>query len=71
VTFSHEATDARLIKAGLDERAMNVNLAVPKWARLDAEARDLPIMIRASVHVYNTEEEVARFVDVVRQTLTD
>lgn len=65
VTFSHESTDSRRLKAGLDERAMNVNLAVPKWARLDSEARNLPIMIRASVHAYNSEEEVARFVEAV------
>lgn len=69
VTFSHNAINARQIKAGLDERAMNVNLAVPKWARLDAEARDLPIMIRASVHAYNTEEEVARFTSVVAEAV--
>jgi selenocysteine lyase/cysteine desulfurase len=65
VTFSHESTDARRIKAALDERGMNTNLAIPKWARLDAEDRGLPTMIRASVHAYNTEEEVERFAEAV------
>lgn len=65
VTFSHASTDIKRIKVALARNNMNVNMAVPKWARLDAEARNLPIMIRASVHAYNAEDEVDRFVDVV------
>lgn len=65
VTFSHNSVDAHLIKACLDEQAMNTNLAIPKWARLDAEDRGLPVMIRASVHAYNTLDEVERFAEAV------
>ena len=61
VTFSHADKDARRIKIGLDQRGMNVNLSVPQWARLDAEDRNLPVMIRASVHAYNSEAEIERF----------
>jgi len=32
---------------------------------LDARARQLPDLVRASVHYYNTEEEVARFAAAV------
>jgi selenocysteine lyase/cysteine desulfurase len=32
---------------------------------LDARARRLPDVVRASVHYYNTEEEVTRFVAAV------
>ena len=71
VTFSHDTTDIKRIKVALARNEMNVNMAVPKWARLDAEARSLPVMIRASVHAYNTEQEVERFVDVVKETVTD
>ena len=67
VTFSHDKTDVRRIKIALDQAGMNTNLAVPKWARLDAEARGLPTMIRASVHAYNTEEEVEAFTEAVRR----
>lgn len=71
VTFSHATTDIKRIKVALARNEMNVNMAVPKWARLDAEARSLPVMIRASVHAYNTEQEVERFVDVVKETVTE
>lgn len=70
VTFSHTTTDIKRIKVALARHEMNVNMAVPKWARLDAEARNLPVMIRASVHAYNTEEEVDRFVGVVEEAVT-
>ena len=65
VTFSHQDTDVRRIKVALASQDMNVNLSVPKWARLDAEARNLPTMIRASVHAYNTTDEIERFVAVI------
>ena len=67
VTFSHADKDARRIKIGLDQRCMNVNLSVPQWARLDAEDRNLPVMIRASVHAYNSEEEIERFTRAISE----
>jgi len=62
VTFSSENIDAKALQEGLAEAGINVNLAFPKWAKLDADTRGLPLMIRASVHAYNTEEEVDEFV---------
>ena len=46
---------------------MNVNVSEPGDTRLDFEARGLGPMIRASVHYYNSEEEVARFCDLVAE----
>ena len=34
--------------------------------RLDLEAMDLRPLIRASVHYFNTEAEVTRFVELIR-----
>lgn len=70
VTFSHATKDARRIKIGLDQRGMNVNLSVPQWARLDAEDRNLPVMIRASVHAYNSDEEISRFTEAIAELTT-
>jgi cysteine desulfurase/selenocysteine lyase len=67
VTFSNATKDARRIKIGLDQRGMNINLSVPQWARLDAEDRNLPIMIRASVHAYNSDEEISRFTEAIAE----
>ncbi len=67
VTFSHETADALHIKHELNQRGMNTNLVVPKWARLDAEDRCLPVMIRASVHAYNTEQEVEAFAEAIER----
>ena len=67
VTFSHASIEASQIKNYLDAHKVNTNLAHPEWARLDAERRSLPTMIRASVHYYNTEDEVLKFHNFVRQ----
>ncbi|HAY37744.1 MAG TPA: aminotransferase, partial [Bacteroidetes bacterium] len=48
---------------------VNVNIAYPEWARLDAETRGLPMMIRSSVHYYNTPKEVARFCRIVSDVI--
>ncbi|MDA0684918.1 MAG: aminotransferase class V-fold PLP-dependent enzyme [Bacteroidetes bacterium] len=66
VTFSHESVDARTIRDRLSEEDINAHFLVPKWSRLDSEMRHLPNMIRASVHAYNSEEEVGRFVESVK-----
>lgn len=68
-TFSAEQANADHIQAALRERNINVSVSTPNSTRLDAEARDLPDMVRASVHYYNTEEEINRFVSVLRDVL--
>jgi cysteine desulfurase / selenocysteine lyase len=40
---------------------MNVSVSRLPSTRLDMEARGLQDLVRASVHYYNTEEEIARF----------
>ncbi len=67
VTFSHDTTNSEKIKSALDKISINVSLSHPEWTKLDSEVRNLPVMIRASVHAYNTEEEVARFVGEIHK----
>ncbi len=68
-TFSAEQTGAADLKAALRERNVNVSVSPPHSTRLDAEARALPDLIRASVHYYNTDEEIERMVAAVADAL--
>ncbi len=61
VTFSTESREAAAVKEALREQGINVSVATPSWALLDSTARRLPDMVRASVHYYNTEDEIKRF----------
>lgn len=65
VTFTVEGTDAREIVRRLRADAINVAASGPSSTLLDARARGLPDLVRASVHYYNSETEVARFVRAV------
>ena len=65
VTFTVEGKPARDIVAALHQRRINRHTSAPSSTLLDATARRLPDLVRASVHYYNTEEEVARFAAAV------
>ncbi|WP_119460391.1 aminotransferase class V-fold PLP-dependent enzyme [Rhodospirillaceae bacterium SYSU D60014] len=54
---------ARLLRA----RRINVSVSGPGSTLLDATARRLPDLVRASVHYYNSEEEVERFATAVAE----
>ena len=66
VTFDLTEQDAHALKKRLREMAINVSVSVPNSTLLDARSRSLPPMIRASVHYYNSEEEIERFVGSLR-----
>lgn len=68
-SFSAEQTDAETIKGRLRDRDMNVSVSTPSSTRLDAAARNLPDLVRASVHYYNTEREIDRFAAAVRELI--
>ena len=65
VTFTHDAHDARAIVAKMREDQINVRVTPLRSTRIDMEQRGLTAMVRASVHYYNSEEEIARFVHAV------
>jgi len=65
VTFSRAGEDATHIQQRLGAAAINVSLTHPSHARLDAGPRASEPLVRASVHYYNTEEEIERFCSVL------
>jgi cysteine desulfurase / selenocysteine lyase len=61
VTFTVEGIDPEEIQRKLAEQEINVSVTKRSSTLLDMEARKLVSMVRASVHYYNSEEEVERF----------
>jgi selenocysteine lyase/cysteine desulfurase len=56
---------ARDVAAELRRRRFHCSVLTPASTLLDAMARHLPDVVRASVHYYNTEEEIERFAAAV------
>ncbi|MGC1872856.1 MAG: aminotransferase class V-fold PLP-dependent enzyme [Acidobacteriaceae bacterium] len=65
VTFTHDAHGAREILERMREQNINVRVTGVGSTRIDMEQRGLTAMVRASVHYYNTEDEMDRFVRAI------
>lgn len=61
VTFTLDGLSPAEIQAKLKDQGINVAVSPRNFTRLDMDARALDAVARASVHYYNTEDEVARF----------
>lgn len=70
VTFAAEGYDLAELKNRLLEQRVNVHLSRADSNRLGLESRSISEAIRASVHYYNSEEEVDRFCRLVEQALS-
>ena len=65
VTFTARAVASEHLLAQLRDRSINVDVSTAEDTRLDFEDRKLRPMVRASVHYFNTVDEIDRFCDVV------
>ncbi len=65
VTFTREGIGAKGIQQALAARGINVTTSSTSSTRFDMEARQLTEIVRASVHYYNDEAEIARFCEEV------
>ena len=65
VTFTIDGHDPEDIKSKLSEQSVNVSVSLPEDTLLDTNERALDKIVRASVHYYNSEEEVERFCDLL------
>lgn len=70
VTFSTDGPEAAALQRRLRRDGINVSVSSPASTRLDADARGLPDLVRASVHYFNTEDELDRFVAALRLALS-
>jgi selenocysteine lyase/cysteine desulfurase len=67
VTFSVRGIEADAVKAHLGEAAINVSTSRPSSTLLDATARGLPVVVRASPHYYNSEDEISRVTTMIQR----
>ena len=71
VTFSVRGIEADAVKARLAEAAINVSTSSPSSTLLDAMARGLPTVVRASPHYYNSDDEISRLTTMIRKLATE
>ncbi len=69
VTFRSDLLSANGIKSKLSGRGINTSVAVLNHTLLDMQARSIDHSVRASVHYYNTEEEIDLFVNELKSIL--
>lgn len=55
------------VKEALAQKSINVSVSPANSTLLDFSDRGLHNVVRASVHYYNTEDEVHRFVQALQQ----
>ena len=68
-SFTAEKLPAVEIQQRLEDQRINTSVSDPNSTLLDATKRGLPDVVRASVHYYNSEEELDRFTAAVRALL--
>jgi cysteine desulfurase/selenocysteine lyase len=70
VTFTVDGLSHRDLKTKLAQRRINVSTSDRSSTLLDMNARGLDSVIRASIHYYNTEQEIDAFCDALTSILT-
>ena len=69
-SFSCAEMDAETVKMKLRDQKINCSTSSVFSTRLDMSRRDLELINRASVHYYNTEDEVLRFCKALAELVT-
>jgi cysteine desulfurase / selenocysteine lyase len=63
VSFTVEGHEAGAVVSDAAAAGITIGVSNPSSTRLDAEARSLPPIVRASPHYYNTEAEIDRLIE--------
>ena len=67
VTFSHARVEPAAIRDGLRCRAINTSVSDRTSTRLDFDGRGIQDVVRASVHYFNTDDELDALIAAVRE----
>jgi selenocysteine lyase/cysteine desulfurase len=71
VSFVCRGLSPGAIKVALANQRINVSVSDAPWTRIDMEARGIPALVRASVHYYNTDEEIDTVCAAVAAFISD
>jgi cysteine desulfurase / selenocysteine lyase len=69
VTFTVEGLEPEDIVSAWANEKINANTSSVRSTRLDMEQRGLDMMVRASVHYYNTEDEIDKAIGIIKRML--
>ena len=62
VSFTIDGIPAATVRQHLHDHGVNVSVSLVDYARLDLPHRGLPDLVRASVHYYNTDDELDQLI---------
>jgi selenocysteine lyase/cysteine desulfurase len=65
ISFTVKGWDSSAVLAYLTNKGINVSVSPPSSTPVDASTRQLPPVVRASPHYYNSEEEVDAFLQAI------
>ncbi len=63
ISFTYKNKSPKELKNYLATKKMNVSVSLQEYAPLDLVQRKINGLVRASLHYYNTEEEIVLFCD--------
>ncbi len=65
MTFTVEGVPAQEVQSALSARRVNTSVSLVEYSRFDLPARDLPDLVRASVHYYNDDDYLGRLLEAL------
>ncbi|EJC71663.1 selenocysteine lyase [Rhizobium leguminosarum bv. trifolii WSM2012] len=65
ISFTVNGLDSSSVMASLANKGINVSVSPPSSTPIDAYTRQLPPVVRASPHYYNTEEEIDALLEAI------
>jgi cysteine desulfurase/selenocysteine lyase len=65
VSFALDGRDPVVVTKAMAEQSINTSVSTANMTRLDMEARGLESLIRASVHYYNSDDEIQRLLAAI------
>ncbi len=67
ITFRKEGIPAEEIKTHLFNKGVYTSVSFPSGTLLDSNKRNLDFLVRASLHYYNSEEEINRLLELLAE----